>query len=331
MALHRDLAELAASGIEHVAIEASSHGLAQYRLDGISPAAAAFTNLTRDHLDYHGDMENYRVAKTRLFAELLRPAGIAVLNADSPECAALAALCRGRGFGSPLRPRAGQRLAHPRACAAAGGAAPGLGVFGVRSDIDLPLVGGFQASNVLAALGLAIATGAAPREALAVLPRLSGVPGRMQLVGETASGAAVFVDYAHTPDALATVLAALRPHAGGRLAVVFGAGGDRDRGKRPLMGGVATDLADLVYVTDDNPRGEDPAEIRRAILAAAPGAIEIGDRRAAIGAAIAQLRRGDVLVIAGKGHETGQIIGGRVLPFDDAAVAREALSAAIPE
>jgi UDP-N-acetylmuramoyl-L-alanyl-D-glutamate--2,6-diaminopimelate ligase len=176
-----------------------------------------------------------------------------------------------------------------------------------------------------------IATGAAPREAVAVLPLLSGVPGRMQFVGETGgetvSGAAVFVDYAHTPDALATVLTALRPHTERRLAVVFGAGGDRDRGKRPLMGRVATDLADIVYVTDDNPRSEDPAEIRRAILEAAPGAIEIGDRREAIGAAIAGLGRGDVLVIAGKGHETGQIIGGLVLPFDDAAVAREALAA----
>jgi UDP-N-acetylmuramoyl-L-alanyl-D-glutamate--2,6-diaminopimelate ligase len=328
IALHRDLAELAAAGTEHVAIEASSHGLAQYRLDGISPAAAAFTNLTRDHLDYHGDMNSYRAAKWRLFAELLGPEGRAVLNSDSPEFAGLAALCRGRGLhvirfghepGSELRVvglvplPAGQKLA--------------LEIFGEYRDIQLPLVGGFQASNVLAALGLVIATGTAPQDAVAVLPRLSGVPGRMQLIGETVAGAAVFVDYAHTPDALATALTALRPHTGQRLSVVFGAGGDRDRGKRPLMGRVATELADIVYITDDNPRGEDAAEIRRAILYAAPGAIEIGDRHQAIGAATARLERGDILVIAGKGHETGQIVGGRVLPFDDAAVAREALAA----
>ena len=329
VALHRDLAELAGAGTEHVAIEASSHGLAQFRLDGIAPAAATFTNLTRDHLDYHGDMASYRAAKQRLFAELLPLGRAVVLNADSPEFAPLAALCCQRGHrviryghaaASELRIvervplPAGQRLA--------------LELFGAHRDIDLPLVGEFQAMNVLAALGLVVATGTDPAAAIAVLPALSGVPGRMQLVGETAAGAPVFVDYAHTPDALATVLRALRPHAERRLAVVFGAGGDRDRGKRPLMGRLAAELADLVYVTDDNPRGEDPAEIRRAILEAAPKAIEIGDRRAAIAAAIGELGPGDVLLIAGKGHETGQIIGGKVLPFDDAVVAREALAAA---
>ena len=329
VALHRDLAELAHAGIEHVAIEASSHGLAQFRLDGIAPAAAAFTNLTRDHLDYHGDMESYRAAKRRLFAELLPPGGAAVLNADSPEFAPLAALCRERGhlvvrYGRApdsdicilgrLPLPAGQRLE--------------IELFGVRHEIDLPLVGGFQAMNVLAALGLVVATGAPAEAAIAVLPALSGVPGRLQLAGETAAGCPIFVDYAHTPDALATVLSALRPHAAGRLAVVFGAGGDRDRGKRALMGRFAAELADIVYVTDDNPRSENPAEIRRAILAAAPQAIEIGDRRAAIAAAISGLRRGDVLVIAGKGHETGQLAADRVLPFDDVLVARETLAAA---
>lgn len=333
VALHRDLAELARNGIEHVAIEASSHGLAQYRLDGISLNAAAFTNLTRDHLDYHGDMGSYRAAKWRLFAELLGLGGVAVLNADSPEFAALAALCRGRGLDVIRYGRApGSELRNVGLVALPSGQRLSIEVFGERGDIDLPLVGEFQASNVLAALGLAIATGAVLQEAVAVLPRLSGVPGRMQFIGdtrgETGTGAAVFVDYAHTPDALATVLTALRPHTERRLAVVFGAGGDRDRGKRPLMGGIATDLADLVYVTDDNPRGEDPAEIRRAIREAAPRAIEIGDRREAIGTAIAELRPGDVLVIAGKGHETGQIVGGEVLPFDDATVAREALDSA---
>jgi UDP-N-acetylmuramyl-tripeptide synthetase len=203
-----------------------------------------------------------------------------------------------------------------------------LDLFGERHNVDLPLVGEFQAMNVLASLGLAIATGAGASQAVAVLQRVSGVPGRMQFVGETATGAAVFVDYAHTPDALETVLAALRPHAVGRLAIVFGAGGDRDRGKRPMMGRIASERADLVYVTDDNPRGESAAAIRQEILVAAPGASEIGDRRAAIHAAIAELRAGDVLVIAGKGHETGQIVGSKVLPFDDALVAREALAAA---
>ncbi|MGE0259120.1 MAG: UDP-N-acetylmuramoyl-L-alanyl-D-glutamate--2,6-diaminopimelate ligase [Alphaproteobacteria bacterium] len=332
VALHRDLAELAASGIDHVAIEASSHGLAQYRLDGMSASAAAFTNLTRDHLDYHGDMGSYRAAKWRLFANLLRPDGTAVLNADSPECGGLAALCEGRGIHVVRYGReADSELRIAELAPLSSGQHVRLEVFGERAEIDLPLVGEFQALNVLAALGLAIATGAEPGEAVSVLPRLGGVPGRMQFIGttrgEAGSGAAVFVDYAHTPDALATVLKALRPHAARRLAVVFGAGGDRDRGKRPMMGRVAADLADLVYVTDDNPRGEDPAEIRRAIREAAPGALEIGDRRAAIATAIAELGRDDVLVIAGKGHETGQIVAGEVLPFDDAAVAREALDA----
>jgi UDP-N-acetylmuramoyl-L-alanyl-D-glutamate--2,6-diaminopimelate ligase len=329
VALHRDLAELATQGIEHAAIEASSHGLAQFRLDGVAVAAAAFTNLTRDHLDYHGDMAAYRAAKQRLFSDLLKPGGAAILNADSPEFAGLSALCRARGhrviaYGAAaeaelciverIPTRDGQRIS--------------LALFGRRHDIELPLVGEFQAMNVLAALGLVIATGAPVEEATDSLVRLTGVPGRLQRVGETVAGAVVFVDYAHTPDALATVLAALRPHAESRLAIVFGAGGDRDRGKRPLMGQVTSELADLVYVTDDNPRSESAEEIRRAIIAAAPHAIEIGDRREAIAAAIAELRRGDILVIAGKGHETGQIIGDKVLPFDDTVVAYEAIAAA---
>jgi UDP-N-acetylmuramoyl-L-alanyl-D-glutamate--2,6-diaminopimelate ligase len=326
MALHRDLAGLADAGVEHAAIEASSHGLAQFRLDGVRVAAAAFTNLTRDHLDYHGDMASYRAAKERLFGELLLPDGTAVLNADSPEFARLATLWRRRGqrtiaYGSAAgadlrvcdrRPRSfGQRLSAT--------------LFGAPHEFDLPLVGAFQAMNVLAALGLVIGTGLALGEVVPVLPRLPGVPGRLEFIGQTTAEAAVFVDYAHTPDALATVLQALRPHAAERLLVVFGAGGDRDRGKRPLMGKVAAEFADRVYVTDDNPRSEDPAAIRRAVLAGAANAIEIGDRRGAIATAIGELRRGDVVVIAGKGHETGQIVGAEVLPFDDAAVAREAL------
>jgi len=327
VALHRDLSDLARGGIEHAVIEASSHGLDQYRLDGVSVAAAAFTNLTRDHLDYHGTMASYRAAKDRLFTALLAPRGRAVLNADSPEFARLARLCRARGHGviaygtaanADLRLR--QRVPLPT------GQRVEIELYGERRETTLALVGDFQAMNVLAALGLVIAGGGELGPAAAALERLTGVPGRMQPVGATADGAAIFVDYAHTPDALATVLAAVRPHTERRLVVVFGAGGDRDRGKRPLMGKVAARLADQAYVTDDNPRSEDPAEIRRAIVAAAPGAIEIGDRRTAIATAIAGLRAGDVLVIAGKGHETGQIVGGEVHPFDDAVVAREALA-----
>jgi UDP-N-acetylmuramoyl-L-alanyl-D-glutamate--2,6-diaminopimelate ligase len=326
--LHRTLAELAGNGVERAAIEASSHGLAQYRLDGIEFAAAAFTNLTRDHLDYHGDMASYRAAKQRLFSDLLAPRGTAVLNADSPEYPALAALVDGRGCGAVtygMHEAADLRLVGREA--RPDGQRLKLSLCGMPHTVDLKLIGDFQAMNVLAALGLAVAAGSDLAQAAAALPALSTVPGRMQLVGEK-NGAAIFVDYAHTPDALRAVLAAARPHTARRLAVVFGAGGDRDPGKRPLMGEACAQGADLLYVTDDNPRGENPAAIRGAILAAAPGAAEIGDRRAAIRAAIEALRPGDVLVIAGKGHETGQIIGREILPFDDAAVAAEAIGAA---
>jgi UDP-N-acetylmuramoyl-L-alanyl-D-glutamate--2,6-diaminopimelate ligase len=324
VALHRDLAGLAKQGIEHVAIEASSHGLHQFRLDGISAAAAAFTNLTRDHLDYHGDMAHYRAAKERLFTALLMPGGSAVLNRDSTEFARLDGLCRDGGhpvIAYGFDPAADLRLIarEPRVDSQF----LVLEVFGRRQELALPLAGEFQAMNALAALGLVIATGGAEAAATAALTGLTGVPGRLQFVAGHAGGAAIVVDYAHTPDALATVLTALRPHAHNRLAVLFGCGGDRDAGKRPLMGEVATCLADRVYVTDDNPRTEPPAEIRRAILDAAPNAIEIGDRREAIATAIAELKAGDLLVIAGKGHETGQIIGTRTCPFDDAAIARE--------
>jgi len=323
VALHRTLSELAGHGIDHAAIEASSHGLAQYRLDGITFAAAAFTNLTRDHLDYHGDMESYRAAKARLFSDLLAPGGSAVLNADSPEFAHFAALAREHGhpiisYGEAESADLRLVTREPRH----DGQRVRLSLYGMMHTVDLRLIGDFQAMNVLAALGLVTATGSDLAEAAAMLPSLTTVPGRMQLVGEK-NGAAIFVDYAHTPDALSTVLAAARPHTTGRLAVVFGAGGDRDPGKRPLMGQACAEGADILYVTDDNPRGEDPAAIRRAVLAAAPHAIEIGDRRAAIHAAIEALQPGDVLVIAGKGHESGQIIGREILPFDDAAVAAE--------
>ena len=323
-ALHRDLAGLAAGGVEHVAIEASSHGLAQHRLDGLAPAAAAFTNLTRDHLDYHRDMAEYRAAKERLFGVLLTPGGAAVLNRDSGEFPRLSTLCRERGhrvlaYGADAA--AELRLGEARPCGR--GQDLAIEIFGLRHRFFLPLLGQFQAMNALAALGLAIATGITAETGIAALPRLTGVPGRLQFVAEGEDGGGIIVDYAHTPDALATVLAALRPHTRGGLAVLFGAGGDRDPGKRALMGAAAVAAADRVYVTDDNPRGEDPAAIRRAILAAAPGAVDIGDRRRAIETAIGELGPGDLLVIAGKGHETGQIVGGETLPFDDAEIARE--------
>jgi len=324
VALHRDLAGLAEQGIDHVAIEASSHGLNQFRLDCMSIAAAAFTNLTRDHLDYHGDMAHYRAAKQRLFTALLMPGGSAVLNRDSAEFSRLEALCRDSGhsvicYGGD--PAADLRMVtrEPRVDSQF----LVLDLFGRRHELVLPLAGEFQAMNALAALGLAIATGSPVPAATAALTGLTGVPGRLQFVAGHEGGGAIVVDYAHTPDALATVLTALRPHAHSRLAVLFGCGGDRDAGKRPLMGEVATRLADRVYVTDDNPRTEPPAEIRRAILATAPNAIEIGDRRKAIATAIAELEAGDLLVIAGKGHETGQIVGTETYPFDDAAIARE--------
>ncbi|WP_241503838.1 UDP-N-acetylmuramoyl-L-alanyl-D-glutamate--2,6-diaminopimelate ligase [Ferruginivarius sediminum] len=327
VALHRCLAQLAEQGYDRLAIEASSHGLHQYRLDGLKVRAAAFTNLSLDHLDYHGDMASYLGAKRRLFADLLETGGTAVLNADAPESATLAETCGARGItawqygehdGSDIQlakrepELTGQRLT--------------LSVFGATYRVRLPLVGRFQAMNALAALGLVLASGMDREAAIAGLESLEGAPGRLQRVAETPVGAQVFVDYAHTPDALQTVLEALRPHVAGRLIVVFGCGGDRDRGKRPVMGGTAARLADKAIVTDDNPRSEDPAAIRREILESSPGAVEVGDRGAAIDGAIADLAAGDVLLIAGKGHETGQIVGETILPFDDAERARAAIA-----
>ena len=323
VALHRELAALVDGGIEHVALEASSHGLNQFRLDGVAVAAAAFTNLTRDHLDYHGDMALYRTAKDRLFTELLAPGATAVLNADSGEFSRLAALCRENGH--PVLAYGTRQGADLRLLACRPDTRSQLlqlEILGGRCEQPLPLIGEFQAMNALAALGLVVATGEPVDRVAAALGKLTGVPGRLQLVAEH-NGGAIIVDYAHTPDALATVLGALRPHTRERLIALFGAGGDRDHGKRPLMGALAARLADRVYVTDDNPRSEPPDQIRRAILAAAPSAVEFDDRRRAIEAAIAELRRGDVLVIAGKGHETGQIIGSKTYPFDDAEIARE--------
>ncbi len=327
VALHRELQMLARGGIDHVALEASSHGLDQFRLDGLDLGAAAFTNLTRDHLDYHKSMDAYFDAKARLFTELLPPDGSAVLNIDVAEGRRLAALCRQRGqsviaFGAAAD--ADLRLEAARPLNA--GQELRLRVFGQTREFILPLVGAFQASNALAALGLAIATGAPVEQALDALPTLAGVPGRLQHVATHPNGAPVIVDYAHTPDALETVLTALRAHCRGRLVIVFGCGGDRDAGKRPQMGAIAERLADRVIITDDNPRSEDPAAIRRAIRAAAPKAEEVGDRAAAIRRGLALLAPGDLLLLAGKGHERGQIVAGVTHPFDDAVVARTAVA-----
>ena len=326
--LHRRLAGLAEAGIDHLVMEASSHGLDQYRLDGVEVTAAAFTNLSRDHLDYHGTMAAYLASKTRLFAEVTAPGGSAVLNRDAPEYETLLAASRGQGhrvitFGrsrsSDLRlaeqqPEAeGQRLV--------------IEAFGQRESLFFPVAGAFQADNLLAAMGLTIACGESVDHVLAVVPRLTGVHGRIEHVADHPNGAPIYVDYSHKPAALEAVLTALRPHARGRLVVVFGCGGDRDRGKRPLMGEVATRLADRVIVTDDNPRSEDPAAIRREILAGAPGAVEIGDRRRAIRQAVGELGPQDLLVIAGKGHETGQTVAGVTYPFDDSAEAQAAAEA----
>lgn len=324
--LHRCLAALADDDIDALAMEASSHGLDQYRLDGVRLSAAAFTNLSRDHLDYHGSMEAYLAAKARLFTALLPADGIAVLNADIPEFDHLHGLCAARGQGILTYGRKGRELRLLDLTARPTGLGLQLQVNGETYDVSLRLAGAFQAHNLLAAVGLVLAGGAEPDAVLATLPHLTGVPGRVEPVGATPAGGHVYVDYAHTPDALAVVLQAMRPHATGRLWVVFGAGGDRDPGKRPLMGTAAAAHADMAVVTDDNPRSEDPAAIRAQILQACPGATEVGDRRAAIEFALARLDAGDVLVIAGKGHESGQIVGNRILPFDDRNVARTAIA-----
>jgi len=320
--LAQTLARLAASGVQRAAMEASSHGLDQFRLDGVRISAAAFTNLTRDHLDYHGGMDAYRAAKLRLFTELL-PAGAAALattELDPDTLRLLRAAASARRLKLRLVGEGGDAIDLRRAIPRADGQTLEVVTGGRASTIELPLPGRFQADNALLAAALAEATG--ERDALDRLAHLTGVRGRMELAARLPNGAAAYVDYAHTPDALERLLSALRPHTAGRLHVVFGAGGDRDRGKRPLMGAAAARLADAVIVTDDNPRSEDPAAIRAEILAACPGAREIGDRAAAIEAALNAMGPGDVLAVAGKGHEPGQTIGRTVYPFDDAATVR---------
>ena len=326
--LHATLDRLAGEGVTHLALEASSHGIEQRRLDGVRLTAGAFTNLSRDHLDYHADLDEYLAAKLRLFTTLLPDGAAAVVNADSDAAAKVITACEARGLPVFTVGRAGTRLrlldARPDDLAAV----LVLDVDGHRVETHLPLAGEFQVQNALVAAGLCIAAGAPAENVLAALATLEGAPGRLELVGRK-HGAPVFVDYAHKPDALEKVLETLRPLTTGKLAVVIGCGGDRDRGKRPIMGEIAARAADRVIVTDDNPRSEEPAAIRRAILEGAAGSraeiLEIGDRAVAIRAAIGGLEPGDVLVIAGKGHETGQIVGGTVLPFSDLDCARRAL------
>ncbi len=329
IALHRQLDEIAGEGVTHLALEASSHGLDQYRLDGVRIGAGGFTNLSRDHMDYHPDVAHYLAAKLRLFRDLVAADGVAVISADHDCSLAVIDAARARGLRIVAVGRKGNGA--------------GEGVRLIEADIDgfaqkltlehrgrrhavrLPLVGEFQIENALVAAGLAIGTGSEPKAVFAELELLEGAKGRLERVAER-NGAPIFVDYAHKPDALAKALQALRPYAKRKLVVVFGAGGDRDAGKRPLMGAIATENADSVIVTDDNPRSENPELIRAAILSAAKGATDIGDRAEAIRTAIAGLQRGDALLIAGKGHETGQIVGDRTLPFSDHDAVASALA-----
>ena len=317
VAIHETLAALAHKGVTHAAMEASSHGLVQYRLDAVRLKAAAFTNLTQDHLDYHPDMDAYRAAKMRLFSELLPAGAPAIINADSLEAVNFEAGARQAGASIVSIGWRGADLKVRELMPRATGQRMFLTWRGEEFEVDLPLIGEFQALNALCAAALALALGDDLPGVAGALESLQPVKGRLEFVGQTREGAGVFVDYAHTPDGLDTLLRAARPHTAGRLVVVFGCGGDRDRTKRPRMGEVAARQADRVIVTDDNPRSEVPAEIRAEVLAGCPSAGEIGDRAEAIAIAIGELRKGDTLLIAGKGHETGQVIGDRVLPFSD--------------
>jgi UDP-N-acetylmuramoyl-L-alanyl-D-glutamate--2,6-diaminopimelate ligase len=325
VAIHETLATLADQGVTHCAMEASSHGLVQYRLDAVRLAACAFTNLTQDHLDYHADMDEYRAAKMRLFTELMPAGAPAVVNADSPERGAFEAGAKAAGLKPVSVGWRGEDLKIEELMPRATGQKLFLKWRGEAFEVELPLIGEFQALNALTAAGLALALGAPLQGVCAGMSSLKPVKGRLEFVGETADGAGVFVDYAHTPDGLDVLIRAARPHTAGKLVVIFGCGGDRDRKKRPLMGEIAARQADIVIVTDDNPRSEDPASIRKAILEAVPNGIEIGDRGDAIRKAVADLKAGDTLLIAGKGHETGQIIGSTVIPFSDQDTAKAAL------
>ena len=324
--IHELLAWLAKDGVDHLALEASSHGLDQHRLDGVRIRACGFTNITRDHMDYHPTFDHYLAAKLRLFTEVVHDGGIAVVNADAEHSEKFIAAAKARKLTVMTVGNKGEAI-RLLSCESLGDYQQlKLTHDGNTYDVTLPLAGAFQASNALVAAGLAIGLGEDAGKTFAALATLKGAPGRMERVAFAANGASIYVDYAHTPDSLEKVLEALRAHTPGRLHVVFGCGGDRDKGKRPLMGAIAVRLADAVIITDDNPRSEDAAAIRAEILAAAPGAQEYADRRVAIQTAVASLEAGDVLVIAGKGHETGQYVQGQVFAFSDKG---EAVNAAL--
>lgn len=326
VALHSALADFVDQGVDYAAIEASSHGLDQYRLHGVRLAAAGFTNITRDHQDYHGSFQEYFLAKKKLFSEVLDGEGVAVINADDPAAAEIEDLCRERGIDVISTGFSGREISINSVAPTSSGQILEVTCFDDDYRIELPLVGAFQANNAVVAAGLAIACGAPMEQVMDLLQRLQGVPGRLQHIGDrefgTRGSASIFVDYAHTPDALQTVLETLKPHVTGKLSLVFGCGGDRDQGKRAQMGQIAGKLADRIIVTDDNPRSEVPATIRREIISGieiGEGATvaEIGDRGLAIDDAVAALAAGDILIVAGKGHETGQIVGDTVTPFND--------------
>jgi UDP-N-acetylmuramoyl-L-alanyl-D-glutamate--2,6-diaminopimelate ligase len=322
---------LAREGVTHVAYEASSHGLSQFRNEGLTVQAGAFTNLSRDHLDYHADMEDYFTAKMRLFGEIVVDGGAAVIWADDAWSGRAIEHARQRGLKLLTVGAQGEAVRLVSREPGQLGQVLSIEHGGAAWKVTLPLIGAYQAANALVAAGLVLATGGEPGPTFEALSRLQPVRGRLERAAINRAGAPVYVDYAHTPDALLAAMAALRPHVSGRLIVVFGAGGDRDQGKRPEMGRVAACEADLAIVTDDNPRGEDPGAIRQAVLAGGPGLREIGDRREAIAAAVAEAGKGDIVLVAGKGHEQGQVIGSgdamRVLPFDDVTVARECAGA----
>ncbi len=318
--LHETLDGMARAGVTHLAMEVSSHAIAQHRADAVQFRVAAFTNITQDHLDYHPTFADYFAAKGKLFSALLASNGIAVVNMDGEGADEVAAIARARGIATLLTGASGRDVRLIGCTPHLGGLALEIEANGKTYRVDTPLIGAFQAENALLAAGIVIAAGARADDVLQKLGDITGAPGRMQLAGEV-YGAGVFVDYAHTPDAVATALQAIRPHAAGRVIAIIGAGGDRDKTKRPLMGKAAQENADAVIVTDDNPRSEDPASIRAAVMKGCPDAREIGDRAEAIAAGVAALGEGDVLLIMGKGHETGQQVGDQLLPFDDASIA----------
>ncbi len=325
VSLHALLAELAAEGVTHAAMEASSHGLDQRRLDGVKLAAAGFTNLGRDHMDYHPTVEDYMAAKMRLFDTLLPKGSPVVIFADDPWSERAIKVATDAGHDVRTVGRKGEYLALKRVEHFRHKQMIEVHHEGQIYEVDMPLAGDFQVANALVAAGLAMSTGVSPSVAMKALEKLIGAAGRLELVGQTKNGALAYVDYAHKPDALENVLTSVRPFTSGRIITVFGCGGDRDKGKRPIMGEVATRLSDVVIVTDDNPRSEEPQTIRSEIMAAAPGALEIADRAEAINHAVSMLGNGDTLIVAGKGHEEGQIVGNITLPFSDHEQVRTAL------